>query len=64
MISNNLIQARCYFGDELVTSNHVYTICTDKTDLFMELVEWKDSRFMTANQVEVSFKEDTQVYML
>lgn len=44
--------------------NHVHINYTDTIVLFMEPVECKNLRFIIANQVEVSLKEDTQVYML
>lgn len=44
--------------------NHVHTNCFDNIVMFLELGESKDLRFISANQVEMSLKQDAQVLMM
>lgn len=53
-----LSQLDAIFGLNWIEFNHVYTYYFDKTVLFPEPKESVDSRFFSANQVEMSLREN------
>lgn len=59
-----LDQSDVILGTKWLSTNHVLINCTNNIIFSMEPMEVKESRFITANQVEVSLKDFDQVYML
>ncbi|XP_050876928.1 uncharacterized protein LOC127080661 [Lathyrus oleraceus] len=64
LICLSLSQIDVILGMNWLELNHVYVNCFDKILMFPELEDSEDSRFISANQVEMSLKQDAQVLMM
>lgn len=59
-----LSQLDVTLGMNWLLSNSVFLNCFDKTVLFFGPTNSNDSRFIIANQVDISLKQDAQVFMM
>lgn len=59
-----LSQLDVILGMDWLSSNHVHLNCFNKSVRFGESIESRDSRFITANQVNTSLTEDAKLYIM